>query len=92
MKKIVPILLLAISFIYGADYSSMSLEELQSARGSVAEGDRDAFKSEMQSRMGSMTSQEREDAKSTMRQSNSSSQNVRDGSGSGSMNRYRRGR
>lgn len=95
MKKIALVFLLTLSFSYGADYSSMSLEELQSARGSVAEGDRDAFKSEMQSRMQSLSPQEREDAKSSMRQSGSGSQ---DGSsqmrrdGSGSMNRQRRGR
>lgn len=87
MKKIVLSIFLTFTFSYAADYSSMSLEEMQSARGSVADTDKDAFKSEMQSRMQSLTPQEREDAKSNMRQNNSSSS-----SQSGSMNRQRRGR
>lgn len=93
MKKIVLIFFTVFSSLYAADYSSMSLEELQAARGSIGEADRDAFKSEMQSRMQSLSPQEREDARSSMRQSDSSSQMRRgNASANGSMNRYRRGR
>lgn len=78
MKKLSLILLVAVA-AFGVDYSAMSTEELKAARGSVAEADRGAFKSEMQSRMQSLSPEERQAQSSSMRQSRSGTQ---DGSGS----------
>lgn len=98
MKKFAFMFLSTVA-IYATDYSTMTLEELQSSRGSVAEADRSAFQSEMQSRMQSLSPEERQAASSSMRQSKSGAQDgtgsqMRQGGGSGGGGgkQYRGGR
>jgi hypothetical protein len=56
-------ILISISFLtitlFGADYSSMGMEDLLLQKGSIPEADREAFKSAMQAKMGSMSDEER---------------------------------
>ena len=94
MKKI-SLVILSFTAAFAVDYSTMSTEELRSSRGTVAEADRSAYKSEMQSRMQSLSQQERKTASESMRQSKSGSQDgsgsqMRQGSGGGQG--YRGGR
>lgn len=96
MKKLSLVLLSAVA-AFGVDYSAMSMEELQAQRGSVAEADRSAYKTEMQSRMQSLTPEERQTASQSMRQSRSGSQDgsgsqMRNGGGGGGQKQYRGGR
>ena len=64
-----------------ADYSQMSMEELNSLRGKVPVENRDAFRAEMQSRMKAMTPQER--AKYRQERGNMRGQGLGNGSGMG---------
>lgn len=82
MKKILfSSLVIAVS-LFATDYSSMSIDELSSLRGSVLEQDRDAFKAAMQSKMQTLTPQERAFYKGM---GNGQGQMLRDASGSGGM-------
>lgn len=70
MKKIIYISLLSLN-VFAADYTAMSMEELQAMRGSVAAEDKAAFQTEMQSRMQALSPEERQAAASSIRQSKS---------------------
>lgn len=72
MKKVTLIALLSLN-VFAADYTAMSMEELQAMRGSVAAEDKAAFQTEMQSRMQALSPEERKTAVSSMRQSKSGS-------------------
>lgn len=89
MKKIMFIALLSFS-AFAADYSSMSITDMQAMRGSIPETDRAEFQSAMQSKMQTLTPEERQAATSAMRQSKSGSTDgtgsqMRKGSGSGGV-------
>jgi hypothetical protein len=58
MKKLIfAITVIAVSLM-AEDYSQMTLDELNSLRGSVAVEDREAFRAEMQSRISQMSPEE----------------------------------
>lgn len=65
MKKIILAFLSLSILAFAVDYSSMSITDLQSLRGTVPTQDRAAFQSAMQSKMSTATADER----TTMRQS-----------------------
>lgn len=79
MKKITVTLLFSAAAIFAADYSTMSMEEMKAARGSVSSADKGAFQAEMQNRMQSMSTEERQKMQTEMRQNRSGAQ---DGAGS----------
>lgn len=79
MKKVLFVALIATSSMFAADYSSMSVSELQALKGSVPADDKPAFQSAMQSKMQSLSPEERKAAASSMGQSKSGPM---DGSGS----------
>ncbi len=81
MKKIILTSCLIAISAFATDYSLMSNEEMMGMRGSVAEQDREAFRSEMQSRVGAMSEEERN---SFMQ---GRGQGQQDGSGSGMQKR-----
>ncbi len=81
MKKTLLALALLGSMAYAADYSSMSVTDLQSLRGTVPTEDKAAFQSAMQSKMPTATADER----AAMKQSKS-------GAANGSGNKYQKGR
>lgn len=81
MKKIILALLTLCIVAFAADYSSMSVTDLQSLRGTIPTEDRAAFQSAMQSKMATATPAER----SAMRQSKSGTANC-------SGNKYQKGR
>jgi hypothetical protein len=66
---------------FATDYSTMSVTDLQSLRGTVPTEDKAAFQSAMQSKMPTATADER----AAMRQSKS-------GAANGSGNKYQKGR
>ncbi len=59
MKKVIIGMSLVTISLMAADYSQMTMEELNAQRGTVAIENRDAFRAEMQSRMQAMTPEER---------------------------------
>jgi len=71
MKKLAFLAILASSMVFAVDYSTMSLTELQTLRGTVAEADKPAFQTEMQSRMSALTPEERQAVSTSMKQSKS---------------------
>lgn len=79
MKKVLFAALIAASSAFAADYSSMSVTDLQALRGTVPVEDRAAFQSAMQSKMQALPVEDRKAAAGAMRQSGSGSM---DGSGS----------
>ena len=81
MKKIILALVTLSMVAFAADYSSMSVTDLQSLRGTVSTEDKAAFQSAMQSKMATATPDER----SAMRQSKS-------GAANGSGNKYQKGK
>ncbi|MDD3342911.1 MAG: hypothetical protein PHR87_04975 [Sulfurospirillaceae bacterium] len=81
MKKITLLIVICGVFAYATDYSSMSISDLQSLRGTVPIEDKAAFQSAMQSKMPTATTNE----KSAMRQSKS-------GATTGSGSQYRKGK
>ncbi|MCK9373316.1 MAG: DUF1104 domain-containing protein [Sulfuricurvum sp.] len=83
MKALTFVALLSVA-AFSADYSTMTMSELQTMRGSVPEADRAAFQAEMQSRVQAMTVEERQAFKEQMKQSRSGAQD-----GSGSKNQTR---
>lgn len=95
MKTITLAALLSLN-LFAADYSVMSMEQLQAMRGSVPVEDRAAYQAEMQYRLQSMNAEERQAAVATMRQSKSgpldgSGIQTRSGMGGGSK-QFRGGR
>lgn len=99
MKKILLTAMLSIA-AFGVDYTTMSIDEMQSLRGTVADEDKAAFQSAMQSKMQALSPEERQTYSSSMRESKSGAQDGTgsqmrkgggDGSGSGSMTRSRSG-
>ncbi len=87
MKKVlVSVSVVAISLM-AADYSQMSMEELNSLRGTIAVEERDAFKAEMQSRMQAMTPEERAQYQAERRKGMGMGQKQGNGSGKGKMHR-----
>jgi hypothetical protein len=91
MKKVVLLKAILVSMVFATDYSGMTLDEMLSARGTVAQEDKDSFRTEMQSKMQSLSPEERESYRQSnqgMRNSsnsNGTSQRLRDGSGAGGM-------
>ncbi len=85
MKKLLIMMTLLAMSLMAADYSQMTMEELNALRGTIAVEDREAFRAEMQSRIAQMTPDElnafREDRMAT------GGAGARDGSGIGSMKR-----
>jgi len=85
MKKLLIMMSLLAMSLMAADYSQMTMDELNSLRGTVVEEDREVFRAEMQSRMAQMTPEElntfREDRMAA------GGAGARDGSGAGSMNK-----
>jgi len=80
MKKLLGLVLLS-TVLFATDYSSMSLEEMLSQKGSVPELEREAFRTEMKSRMQALSPEERAE----YRQKNMQKKQLKDGSGSGNM-------
>ncbi|MEA2100502.1 MAG: hypothetical protein U9P72_10260 [Campylobacterota bacterium] len=84
MKTLIVAMSLTVMSLMAADYSALTLDELNSLRGTIAIEDRDDFRAEMQSRIDTMTPDElakfQEDRKATR------GAGLRDGSGVGSMN------
>lgn len=70
MKTLTLVALLSLN-LFAADYTAMSMEELQAMRGSVPSEEKAAFQAEMKSRMQALSPEERQAAASTMRQSKS---------------------
>ncbi|MDD3595192.1 hypothetical protein [Sulfuricurvum sp.] len=70
MKKLILVALLSLN-IFAADYTAMTMEEMQAMRGTVPVEDRAAFQAEMQTRMQALSPEERQAATATMRQSKS---------------------
>ena len=89
MKKVIISMSLVAMSLMAADYSQMTMEELNSLRGTIAVEERDAFKAEMQSRMQAMTPQERAQYRTDRGQG--MGQKLRDGSGEGKMHRGGKG-
>lgn len=87
MKKLLLISTLLASMLYATDYSNMSIDELNSLRGSVPTEDRDTFRATMQSKMRALSPEER----SSYRNSTGQGQMLKDGSGSGGMYKGSRG-
>lgn len=85
MKKILIAVIVATISLMAVDYSQMTLEELTEMRGTIAVENREAFRAEMQSRLEAMTPEEQ--AAFREERSMGNSQGVRDGSGSGGMNK-----
>ena len=79
MKKIISFMIVLGVFAYATDYSSMSVADLQSLRGTVPIDDKTAFQTAMQSKIPTATADER----SAMRQSKS-------GTASGSGSKYQK--
>lgn len=59
MKKIVTLVVMISTLVFGTDYSNYSLDDLLLQKGSVPEADRAEFQSAMQSKMEGFTPQER---------------------------------
>ncbi len=85
MKKIIIGMSLVTISLMAADYSQMTMEELNAQRGTVAVENRDAFRTEMQSRMQAMTPEER--AAFRADRTNMQGQGARGGMGAGKMDR-----
>ena len=87
-KKIILASCLLISSVFATDYSSMTLDEMISQKGTIAQEDRDAFRAEMQSKMQNLTPEQKAElrASNTRGQGQMKKQQTRDGSGS--RNRY----
>lgn len=83
MKKIIFTTALLASTLFGVDYSTMSIDELNSLKGSIPAEERESFRAAMQSNMQSLTPEER----ATYRTSSGQGQGkmLRDGTGGGNM-------
>jgi hypothetical protein len=92
MKKIL-IMALISSSIFATDYSSMTLDELRNLRGSIEQENKTDFQSAMKLKMQSLSYEERSALRNDSfgESSYSSSQRLRDGSGSGNMYKGSRG-
>lgn len=81
MKKLLIGSCLFVGSLLASDYSSMTLDEMLSQRGSVAVEDRDAFRTEMQTKMQKLTPEQRAELRG--------SKGKGKGAGSGTGNRYK---
>jgi len=90
MKRLLFILVFVVSSIYAVDYNTMSIDELNSLRGSVPVEDRENFRSAMQSKMQSLSPEERESYRQS-RRGMGNNQRLRDGSAQGGMYKGSRG-
>lgn len=92
MKRLLTITLLASS-VFAVDYSTMSIDELSSLRGTVPIEERAAFRDAFQTKMQTLTPEERSTYRNGMgtqdRTMSQTQQRLRDGSGAGSMNMYK---
>ncbi len=89
MKKIILISCLLVSSVFATDYTSMTLDEMVDARGTVAPEDRDAFRTEFQSKTQYLTPEEKMALKGNPEQSTNGQgtiQQLKDGTGGG--NKY----
>jgi hypothetical protein len=89
VKTITFITLLSAAAL-AADYSTMTMEQLQAMRGSVPTEERAAFQAEMQTRIQAMNPEERQETLKAMRQSRSgpmdgTGSQMRQGGGQGNM-------
>lgn len=86
MKKLLIFPLLTLS-LFATDYSSMSLEELLSNKGTIPAEDKTAFQDAMKSKVQALTPEER--ASMNLGKDNTNGkgtmQRLRDGSGTGNM-------
>lgn len=90
MKKFILGLIFFSGVVYATDYSTLSTQELIDLRGTVPAEQRDAFRSEMQSRTSALSYDEKAALGLPQQRSATSSgygQQLRDGSGAGSMSR-----
>jgi hypothetical protein len=85
MKKILFTTALLATTLFATDYNSMSIDELQSLKGSVPTDQREDFRAAMQSKMGTLTSEQRSQYQGSKGQSQGQGQMLRDGSGGGNM-------
>ncbi len=79
---------LTLSTLFGADYSSMSIEELQNAKGTVPAEERAAFQAAMREKVQGLSPEERAELGIGKNRFNEdmgqgTTQRLRDGSGSG---------
>ncbi|MDY0321397.1 MAG: hypothetical protein RBR23_06665 [Arcobacteraceae bacterium] len=84
MKKLVLSAVL-VANLFAVDYSSMTIDELRSLRGSVGTEEQEAFRSAMQSKMQTLTPEERSAYRDSQVAANGTQQRLKDGSGSGGM-------
>jgi hypothetical protein len=85
MKKLLLITLLATTTLFATDYDSMSIDELNTLRGTVPTEDRDSYRSAMQSKMQTLTPEERSSYRSSNGKGSGQGKMLRDGSGGGNM-------
>ncbi len=91
MKKVILATSMVVMSLVAADYSQMTMEELNNMKGTVTLKDKEEFRTEMQSRMQAMTPQERQtymkNRGNVKAQGQGIQQRLRDGSGAGQMNK-----
>jgi hypothetical protein len=92
MRKTLLATLIATS-LFATDYTSMTLDELNALKGTIATEDRDAFKSAMQSKMMELTPEQKAAVERGMSgtKGQGTIQRLRDGSGAGGMYKGSRG-
>jgi len=93
MKRLFLSLALASAALMATDYSSMNLDELNALKGSIPQEDREAYKAAKQSKMLSLTPEERAEkmGQKGLGKGSQNGQKLRDGSGSGGMNKGLKG-
>jgi len=85
MKNLIIAMSFSVMSLMAADYSALTIDELNAMRGTIAVEDRDAFRTEMQSRIATMTSDELATFRAD-RMANGGA-GPKDGSGAGSLNK-----
>jgi len=83
MRKIFLTSFLLVSSVFATDYSGMTLDEMLSARGTIAQEDRESFRTEFQSKTQDLSPEEKAALKGYNTQGQGIKQQLRDGSGSG---------
>ena len=91
MRKLVLSSFLLVSSVFAVDYSTMTLDEMLSQRGTVDAANRDAFRTEMQNKMQSLTPEERADLRGSNSKGQGTQQRLKDGTGGGNMYKGSRG-
>ena len=74
--NLIALLSLVTLNVFAADYSTMTITEMQAMRGSVPVEDRAAFQAEMQTRVQAMTVEERQTFQASMKQNKFDLQNA----------------